>query len=48
MKTTMGYTHLVSADDRRLSEKLGRILCPNVPHLGIDSLEKDLEEPTIQ
>jgi integrase len=32
-KTTMGYTHLVSEDDRLLSEKLDEILCPNVPKL---------------
>ena len=47
-KTTMGYTHLVSEDDRLLSEKLGAILCPNVPNLGERELSEDAEGLSIQ
>ena len=43
--TTMGYTHLVSEDDRLLSEKLGEILCPNVPNLH-DSEAQQMSEST--
>ena len=42
-KTTMGYTHLVSEDDCLLSEKLGEILCPNVPNLEAQSLDENTE-----
>jgi len=28
-QTTMGYTHLVKADERRIAEQLGRILHGN-------------------
>ena len=28
------YTHTVGEDDRVLAEKLGEILCPNVPNLA--------------
>jgi hypothetical protein len=28
------YTHAASEDDRQLAEKLGNILCPNVPTLA--------------
>ena len=47
-QTTMGYTHLVSEDDRLLSEKLGDILCPNVPNLGEQELSESTEDLTIQ
>jgi integrase len=47
-QTTMGYTHLVSQDDRLLSEKLGEILCPNVPNLGEQDLSENAEGLTIQ
>ena len=47
-KTTMGYTHLVSEDDRLLSEKLGEILCPNVPNLENGELDEIGEGLTIQ
>jgi integrase len=47
-KTTMGYTHLVSEDDRLLSEKLGEILCPNVPKLETERLDKNVEGLSIQ
>jgi integrase len=30
-ETTMGYTHVMSDDDRVTAGKLGRILCPNLP-----------------
>ena len=47
-QTTMGYTHLVSEDDRLLSEKLGEILCPNVPKLEPERLDKNVEGLLIQ
>lgn len=47
-QTTMGYTHLVSEDDRLLSEKLGEILCPNVPNLEKQELSETTEGLTIQ
>jgi integrase len=47
-QTTMGYTHLVNEDDRLLSEKLGEILCPNVPNLGEQQLSGSSEGLTIQ
>jgi hypothetical protein len=37
----MGYTHLVSEDDRLLAEKLGEILCPNVPKLETERLDEN-------
>jgi hypothetical protein len=37
----MGYTHLVSADDRLVSEKLGKILRPNVPKLETERLDEN-------
>jgi hypothetical protein len=44
----MGYTHLVSEDDRLLSEKLGEILCPNVPKLETERLDENVEGLSIQ
>jgi integrase len=35
-RTTLGYTHLVSADDRRTAEQLGKILCLNLPKMQND------------
>ena len=32
--TMVVYTHTVSEDDRWIAEKLGEVLCPNVPNLG--------------
>ncbi len=46
--TTMAYTHLVSEDDRLLSEKLGEILCPNVPRLETERLDENVEGLLIQ
>jgi hypothetical protein len=48
VQTTIGYTHLVSEGDRLLSEKLGEILCPNVPNLGEQELSEDTEGLAIQ
>jgi integrase len=31
-ETTMGYTHVMSNDDRLTASKIGRILCPNLPN----------------
>ena len=46
--TTMGYTHLVSADDRLVSKKLGEILMPNDAKLmSQEELEK-MEVESIQ
>ncbi len=28
------YTHSVNEDDRWIADKLGEVLCPNVPNLG--------------
>lgn len=47
-KTTMAYTHLVSEDDRLLSEKRGKILCPNVPKLETERLDENAEGLLIQ
>jgi site-specific recombinase XerD len=47
-KTTMAYTHLVSEDDRLLSEKRGKILCPNVPKLETERLNENAEGLLIQ
>jgi integrase len=38
-QTTMGYTHLVSEDDRLLSKKLDEILCPKCAQLGREGIE---------
>ena len=46
--TTMGYTHLVSEDDRLLSEKLGEILFANVRELKEQKLTESTEGLTIQ
>lgn len=46
--TTMGYTHLVSEDDRRFSDKLGEILCPNVPKLDAKRLDENVDGLSIQ
>jgi integrase len=47
-QTTMGYTHLVSEDDRLLSERLGEILCPSVPNLEKQELSESTEGLLIQ
>jgi integrase len=46
--TTMGYTHLVSEDDRLLSEKLGEILFANVRELKGQGLMESTEGLAIQ
>jgi integrase len=48
VQTTLGYTHLVSEDDRLLSEKLGKILSPSAPNLDTEQSGKHLEGLLIQ
>jgi integrase len=39
-RTTLGYTHAISADERAAAVKLGEILCPNVSNgTNNDALE---------
>jgi integrase len=30
-ETTLGYTHAIGGDDRRVADKIGEILCPTLP-----------------
>jgi hypothetical protein len=30
-ETTLGYTHAIGEDDRRVADELGKILCPSLP-----------------
>jgi integrase len=46
--TTMGYTHLVSADDRLVSKKLGEILMPNDAKLMSEEELEKMEVESIQ
>ncbi|HYV74769.1 MAG TPA: site-specific integrase [Candidatus Binatia bacterium] len=56
-RTTMGYTHVVGDDDRRLVEQLDdlfcpvedqKILCPNVPNSNKEALAVDTQTLRIQ
>jgi integrase len=32
-ETTLGYTHAIGGDDRRIADEIGEILCPTLPKL---------------
>jgi integrase len=46
--TTMGYTHLVTEDDRLVSKKLGEILMPNDARIVSQEVLQQMEVESIQ
>jgi len=46
--TTMGYTHLVTEDDRLVARRLGEILMPNDARLVSQKVLQQMEVESIQ
>src|ERR1035441_9733152 len=41
-ETTLGYTHAIGGDDRRVADEIGRILCPTLPRSSEVEARKQL------